>query len=305
MNYSADIEKSIDYIEANIKEKLSIEQIAQHIGYSLFHFCRVFQLCMGFTVMEYVRKRRLSLASTELHNGKRMIDIAFDYGFETQSGFTKAFRKEFGYSPTQYAMKMTNIHNYLGGLKSLNEIGGINLNPIIISKPSFKVAGYGIETNIAGGSFTKDIAAFWNDYDTNGWEGRLYDQLNPPKHGEIGICVPESRDHDGLVYLFGVIVEDFDKVSSDMITLEVPEATYAIFTTPPVDFTVGGSNEKSNKEQFPKVIRQTWKYIFQEWFAESDYDYDETKLDFEFYDERCHFRSDTVMEIYVPVKMKL
>ncbi|WP_445669883.1 GyrI-like domain-containing protein [Paenibacillus sp. FSL R5-0887] len=48
--------------------------------------------------------------------------------------------------------------------------------------------------------------------------------------------------------------------------------------------------------------KKRWKYIFEEWFKDSGYVYDETKLDFEFYDEQRHSRPDTVMEIYVPVK---
>ncbi len=53
------------------------------------------------------------------------------------------------------------------------------------------------------------------------------------------------------------------------------------------------------------MIKETWKYIFEEWFKDSGYIYDEDKLDFEFYDERCHYRTDTIMEIYVPVKRLL
>ncbi|MFD1175308.1 AraC family transcriptional regulator [Paenibacillus puldeungensis] len=304
MNYSTDLKRCIEFIEANIKERLTAETISQHVGYSLYHFCRVFQLCMGVPVMEYVRKRRLSIASTELYKGKRILDIALDYGFETQSGFTKAFRKEFGYSPTQYAVRRTEFQEYMSETKKTFEHGGCYMVPQIITKPSFKIAGFGITTNISDGSFTKDVAAFWNNYDINGWECKLYDQLNPPKHGEVGICVPESRDSDSLIYLLGVIVEDFEKVTPDMITLEVPGATYAVFTTPPVDVTVGGKNGEANQEDFPNAIRQTWQYIFQEWFQDSGYEYDDTKLDFEYYDERCHFRPDTVMDIYVPVTQK-
>ncbi|WP_332888827.1 AraC family transcriptional regulator [Paenibacillus selenitireducens] len=304
LNYSKDIERSVEYIESNIKEILTPEMISKHTGYSLYHFCRVFQICMGVSIMEYVRKRRLSLASIELFKGRRILDISVDYGFETQSGFTKAFRKEFGFSPTQFAVRMADVYHYISGEKNNIEHGGLCMIPTIITKPSFKVAGYGIKTNITNESMTKDIAAFWNNYDTNGWEDKLYDQLTPPKHGEVGICVPESKDSDSLVYLLGVIVENFNKVTPDMITLEVPEATYAVFTTPPVDVTVGGRNGKENTEDFPNAVRQTWKYIFQEWFEKSDYEYDETKLDFEYYDERCHFRPDTVMDIYVPVIKK-
>lgn len=304
MNYSADIKRSIEFIEANIKEKLTPEMIASNAGYSLYHFCRVFQACTQTSVMEYIRKRRLSLAAVELFKGRKIIDIAIDYGFETQSGFTKAFRKEYGYSPTQYMMRMASVKGYLFGEQTTFEFGGYVMNPVIVKKPAFKVAGYGIKTNIAEGNYTKDIAAFWNNYDTNGWECKMYQQLNPPKHGEIGICVPDSKDDGSLIYLLGVIVENFDKVTPDMISLDVPEATYAVFTTPPVDVTAGGKDGKANRENFPNAIRQTWKYIFEEWFQNSGYRYDESKLDFEFYDERCHFRPDTVMDIYVPVIKK-
>lgn len=301
MNYSTDMKRSIEYIEANIKEKLTPEMIASQVGYSLYHFCRVFQTCMVMTVMEYIRKRRLSLAAVELFKGKRIIDIAVDYGFETQGGFTKAFRKEYGYNPTQYAARMAGVEAYLSGKETTFRFGGDIMKPVILQKPAFKIAGYGIQTNIADGSYTKDIAAFWNNYDTNGWECRLYNQLNPPKHGEVGICVPESKDSGSHTYLLGVIVEDFDKVTPDMITVEVPEATYAVFTTPPVDTTIGRDNEKATEDDFPNAITKTWKYIFEEWFQDSGYSYDEGKLDFEFYDERCHFRPDTVMEIYIPI----
>lgn len=301
MNYSLDIKRSIEYIEANIKEELTPEMVASNAGYSLYHFCRVFQACVDISVMEYIRKRRLSLAATELFKGRRIIDIAFDYGFETHSGFAKAFRKEYGFSPTQYSARMAVIKSFVSGEQTTFELGGIFMNPVIIKKPALKVAGYGIKTNIADGNYTKDIAAFWNSYDTNGWECEMYQQLNPPKHGEVGVCVPDSKDNGSLIYILGVIVEDFDKITEDMITLEVPEATYAVFTTPSVDMTIERGNGTANQEGFPKAIKQTWKYIYEEWFKDSGYKYDEGKLDFEFYDERCHFRPDTVMDIYVPV----
>lgn len=49
------------------------------------------------------------------------------------------------------------------------------------------------------------------------------------------------------------------------------------------------------------MIKQTWKYIFEDWFKDSDYIFDETKIDFEYYDERCHPAIGAVMDIYVPV----
>ncbi|HYF82141.1 MAG TPA: AraC family transcriptional regulator [Clostridia bacterium] len=295
MNYSKDIEKCIQYIERHIKENITIGELADEIGYSIYHFCRIFSLCTGMSIMEYIRSRRLSLAATELFNGRKIIDIALDYGFETQSGFTKAFRQVFNYSPTQYSARMAGYCE----AKTTFEIGGYIMNPVIVKKPAFKVAGYGIQTNIAGSNYTKDIASFWSNYDGENLETKMYEALNPPKHGEVGLCIPSST-YGNVTYLLGVIVDDFSKVKGDMLTVEVPEAEYAVFTTPPVD-----STNDLEQNEFAKVIKNTWKYIFEDWFKDSGYVYDESKLDFEFYDERCHHRADTVMEIYVPVKKSI
>jgi len=292
LNYRRDIEKCIKFIEENIKENITIKDVANQLGYSVYHFCRVFSLCKGMSVMEYIRERRLSLAAIELFKGRKIIDISLEYGFETHSGFTKAFRKSFGYSPTQYKVRMAGYDD----VKTTFEIGGYIMNPVIVNKAAFKVAGYGIKTNITGGTYTKDIASFWSNYNGENLESKMYKILNPANHGEVGLCVPLSEDGN-TIYLLGVIVDDFSKVEENMITVEVPEAEYAVFTTPPIDTT----NEKEQKE-FAKIIAGTWKYIFEDWFKDSGYVYDESKLDFEFYDERCHHRKDTVMDIYVPIK---
>jgi len=284
LNYREHIEKSIKFMEDHMKDNVTIEEIASQSGYSLYHFCRVFNLCMGVSVMEYIRARRLSLAATELFKGRKVIDIAVDYGFETSGGFTKAFRKAFGYTPTQYVERKTGYSDVKSAC------------PAIVKRSAFKVAGYGIKTDITGASYTKDIASFWSNYNGENLESKMYKVLNPAKHGEVGLYVPLSEDGNAI-YLLGVIVEDFTNVGEDMLTVEIPNAEYAVFTTNPVDT----SNDWEQKE-FAEVIAGTWKYIFEDWFPGSGYVFDESKLDFEFYDERCHHRQDTVMDIYIPVK---
>lgn len=170
------------------------------------------------------------------------------------------------------------------------------MNPVIVNKPAFKVAGYGIKTNISNGSFTKDIASFWSNYNGENLESKMYEILKPERHGEVGVCIPSNDENGDAIYLLGVVVNDFEHVTENMITIDIPEATYAVFTTPPVDTT----NDVEQKD-FAKIIKKTWKYIFEEWFKDSEYIFDEDKIDFEFYDERCHGREDTVMDIYVPV----
>lgn len=295
MNYNDAIALCIEFIEKNIKNELSAEIIANECGYSTFHFSRVFNINQGITLMDYVKKRRLSLAAKDLFDGKKIIDIALDYGFQTHNGFSKAFKKEFGFSPTQYIKRMDRRF----GKKSILKFGGDFMNPIIIEKPAFKVAGYGIKTNVTNGNYTKDVASFWINYDGENLESKMYKILNPPKHGEVGLCIPSRSDNGEATYMLGVIVDNFKDITDDMITVEVPEATYAVFTTPPVN-----TGTETEDNEFANVIKETWKYIFEEWFKDSGYIFDETKLDFEYYDERCHPTIGAVMDIYVPVLKK-
>lgn len=291
MHYDQALRRSLDLIEANLKEDLTAERIAAHAGYSVYHFSRLFAAVTGVSVMDYVRLRRLTLTRTELLCGRKIIDVALDYGYETAGGFSKAFRKEFGYSPAAYIARM--------GVRSIPHTTerGVIMHPVIKTLPAFKVAGYGIKTNVTAG-FMKDIAAYWDTYTGENLESKMYAQLKPPKHGEVGLCIPSSED-GSMFYLLGVIVDDFSRVTPDMLTAEVPRAEYAVFTTPPVDLT---DADKRTDDPLSVAVKTAWKYIFEEWFPSSGYAYDESKLDFEFYDERCHGLPNSVMEIYVPVK---
>ena len=126
MNYRKDMERSIEFIEMNILEKLTAQKIADEIGYSLYHYCRIFLACYGMSVMGYVRKRRLTLAHIDLIAGEKVLDVALKYDFETASGFSKAFRKEFDLSPKIFIKRE----------KSLKR------EPKIRNQKALKVAGY-------------------------------------------------------------------------------------------------------------------------------------------------------------------
>ncbi|MEQ7050058.1 AraC family transcriptional regulator [Paenibacillaceae sp. P-4] len=294
LDYNDDIQRSIEYIETNLTRELTAIEIAEHIGYSVYHFCRVFSVHQGMPLMDFVRKKRLIQARRALLTNRKIIDIALEYSFETASGFSKAFRKEFGYSPTVYLAKFKAWHSS----NLFIHLEGDRMQPTFVTKSGFKVAGYGIYTNLANG-YTKDIAAYWDTYIGDNLESKMYAQLTPPEHGEVGICIPASEEGN-IVYLFGVIVDDYSKVTPDMITVEVPEAHYAIFTTPPVDYF--RSEAAYEADPLAAAVQATWTYIFEEWFPNSEYVYDESKLDFEFYDERCHGHRNVVMDIYVPVQ---
>lgn len=299
MDYALLIQKSIDYVDDHIKEKISVENLAKVSGFSTYHFYRVFHSFMNISVMEYVTKRRLHYALYDLHHGKKVIDIAQEYGFETHAGFTKAFKKCFGYPPNLYRIHTpVNLPQKIHVKKmKQNKTGGVIMQPKIINKDAVKIVGYKFNTTLRNNAHTRDIPSFWNEcgFEGENYETILYESQPTPRHGEYGICVNTNIETDEFSYIFGVEVTDFHKATEKMYTLEIPPATYAVFTTPPVD-----------GDDFVDSIHGTWKYILEEWFPSSGYEIDDTKFDFEFYDERCHpWEYDKLcMDIYVPIMKK-
>lgn len=98
------IEKALAYIQSSRAESsMTIDDVAFHAGFSTDYFNRIFQAHTGFSVMEYVRFTRLKRASILLRTTDRdILDIALDCGYEAHESFTRAFRKQYGKTPSEY-----------------------------------------------------------------------------------------------------------------------------------------------------------------------------------------------------------
>ena len=94
------VQKMQDYIRAHLTEKIGLAELAQQAQFSPWYCYRLFQAHTGLTPARYIRRLRLAEAALQLKNESgRVIDAAFDLGFGTVDGFTRAFTKEFGLSP--------------------------------------------------------------------------------------------------------------------------------------------------------------------------------------------------------------
>ncbi len=97
------IARAIEYIEQNLREAITMAQIAEAACYSLYHFCRMFNSITHYTPYEYLMRRRLSEAARDLvDTDKKIIEIAFDYEFNSPETFTRAFKRMFGVQPRQW-----------------------------------------------------------------------------------------------------------------------------------------------------------------------------------------------------------
>ncbi|WBW96705.1 helix-turn-helix domain-containing protein [Oceanirhabdus sp. W0125-5] len=102
MNTIDILQKAINYIEENLKAEITAEELADLSGFSLYHFYHLFGSYIGIPVLAYITKRRLMHAIYEADSGKKLINVALEYGFNTHAGFFKAFKREYGCSPKKY-----------------------------------------------------------------------------------------------------------------------------------------------------------------------------------------------------------
>lgn len=96
------LQNSINFIEENLKCELPVSEIAKIAGFSIYHFSRIFYDYVGMSVSAFITKRRLYYAIYDIQNGNKLVDTDLLYGFDTYAGFFKAFKREFGCSPTKF-----------------------------------------------------------------------------------------------------------------------------------------------------------------------------------------------------------
>lgn len=96
------LNRVIDYIERNLDGEISFRYLARLAGVNQDTLPRIFIFLTRISIYEYIRKRRLSKAYEDLRNTKlRVIDIAIRYGYNSTAAFSRAFKKEFGFTPFQ------------------------------------------------------------------------------------------------------------------------------------------------------------------------------------------------------------
>ncbi|MBY6037616.1 AraC family transcriptional regulator [Fictibacillus nanhaiensis] len=289
MDYEVCIQRTLDYIEENLHERILLEELAELACFSPFHYHRVFHFLVGESVMDYVRKRRLSHAASRLLNSEdKVIDIAIDLGFQYHESFNRAFKKCYGMSPKQYRNTTfipVSLHQK-AYLNMSNFTGGISMEMKLVTKPAFHIIGYDLKTRNTDGENNREIPKFWQHYIQNNLGAKIPSPLNK---NELGLCTDYNTTTGEFVYMIGMEVAQGTQPPEGMSYRSFPEMEYAVFTTP-----------KATEENFPSSIQATWVEIFSKWFPDSGYEHDGT-VEFELYDERCVGKEKQI-DIYIPVK---
>ena len=295
MEHLKRIQKAVDFIEERLKEELPADQIAKVAGFSSWHFQRLFRATVGDGLKEYIRKRRLSSALVDLATSdRRMIELAVEYGFESQEAFTRAFKASFGKNPGE--CRKTGVRAVVAiskpkiTLEYLDHLyGGLTMEPKILELNEMKLVGIG-SNFISVLSPDKNnhvvIPQLWDRYLKRCKE--IDERVSRVDYGLCDRISEETqRTHpDECFYMACAEVASFDSVPEGMETRVVPGGRYAVFThTGTLDH-----------------LEHTMNFIYGSWLPKSGEELRDAP-DLERYDER--FKPDSEeseLDIFIPLK---
>lgn len=242
MNWSESISKAIEYIENNLTNNISIEDIANHLFISSFYFQKGFTMLCGYGVGEYIRNRRLTLAAHELINTDiKIIDLALKYGYDSPDSFTKAFTRFHGSTPTS-VRKGGKIKDFAPLKINLTLKGGYTMEYKIEEKDAIKIVG--LKKSFKYETANQEIPKMWKKFFMKNAFGKI-----KPKYA---VNIDNNMENTEFDYIIGDDYNDTLKIPKDFEIIEIPKFTWAIFScTGPASIKMQETNEKIFMEWLP------------------------------------------------------
>ena len=139
MDHLDRVQLTLDYMEQNLKTEIQVKELSRMAGYSEAYYSELFKKVTGIPMGQYLTRRRLAHAICEIAAGRRMLETALEYGFDTYAGFYRAFCREYGCSPAVYLKDHNPVRPYRINLKQEEKI--------MLSKKAIReiLAHWGIE----------------------------------------------------------------------------------------------------------------------------------------------------------------
>lgn len=289
MDWITGIQNAVNYIEDHITEELSYDAIAQEAACSGFYFQRIFGILCGFSLGEYIRNRRLTLAGSELSvSGIKVIDAALKYGYESPESFARAFVKFHGITPSDAKKDGSKLKSFSRLSVQIILKGGSIMDYKIVEKAAFKVIEK-IETHSIDDSINKNtIPEFWTRSHQDSTVKTLLEQAKDTAH-IFGICYGNTpKDSKTFDYSIAALCNDDCIAPAGYHINEIPARTWIIFEC---------------KGSMPDAVQEQWHRICSEFFPTSNYQ-PTYEMDIEAYPNGDMGAPDYQCEIWVPIKKK-
>jgi AraC family transcriptional regulator len=278
------IARAIDYIEANLKESIAVADMAANASYSLYHFCRMFNEATHQTPYDYLVRRRLSEAARALVlTDAKIIDIAFDYQFNSPETFSRAFKRLFEIQPRQWrARGLADTRKLIPRLSQahLRHIAkGPYLNPVLVTHDTLTITG---------------LMRLWpGDRSTRYQLWGLLDRelAGIEEEGHHCYCAltvfTDATQGQTTMYLAGVEDQGLSTAGTALVSKQIPPLACARFI----------------HKGFASELPLTLDYVYHTWLPRSGMSLSLPWVIERFGDTAVHgSRSDGEWEVYVPIQ---
>ncbi len=247
-----------EYIDSHLCEEITIKQLSDAAGYSPWHAARIFKETTGRTPFDYIRSLRLTRAALALRDDNpKIIDVAFDFVFDSHEGFTRAFSREFGLSPKRYRQNAPPIQLFLpgkvfdayralqkGGRKMSEKDETKTIFVQIVERPARKVL-------LKRGLKAEDYFQYCEEVGCEIWP--LLTSVKEALYEPVGMWLPKHLIREGTSrYVQGVELPlDYsNKIPEGYELIELPPCRMMIFQGEPFEDV-----------DFMEAIGQVWRHI--------------------------------------------
>ena len=246
------VQRMQDYITNNLDQNISMADLAKAAGYSPWYSYRLFHNLLCMTPAVYIRRLRLSKSAQRLRDEKvKIIDVAYDSGFESVDGYQRAFYKAFGCNPYEYSVDPIPIYLFKPygvkyskrkDSKEMSEVKSVFVQ--VVEKPARKVI-------IKRGITATEYFQYCEEVGCDVWG--LLCSMKSISGEPVCLWLPEHLIREGTSqYVQGVEVPlDFDgQIPEGFDMIELPKCKYMMF-----------QGEPFAEEDFEEAILQIWDAI--------------------------------------------
>lgn len=288
MGYYKNMQKAVDYMEANLKGEITLAEIASRSGYSVPHFHRIFTALTGHSAAAYLRKRRLSQAMVELMTARDdILTIALNYGFESHEAFTRAFRSAYGIPPSIFRKQGTQalLFEKINIIAMKKEGVAIMTPNIVLKEPKSLI---GIARQMTQGENKRKGLIDQIQEEFKELAAKIPGIEHPHLFYSVYDYLPEdiAKEEDDIAYTYWFCVESAALPPVGMEQKDIPRAKYAEFICNPANGTLNGE----------KVGIPLYDYIDGVWLPNSGLELAESP------DYEVHDTDTGLIEIYISIR---
>lgn len=227
------IQKAIDYIEDHLLETIDYESIAHCACSSSFHFQRIFHILCGFTLGDYIRMRRLTLAGQELSSTNlRVIDIALKYGYVTPESFSRAFTKFHGVTPSAVKQGGVVLNSFSPLFVKLTLEGGSMIQYRLETRDAFPIICKKMKASSQDEAPGLQISRFWKACIEDGTINALCSYIHKDNIFDdsiVGVSFGNDGDDQHYPYAIAAHYNGDPIKETELEVVMIPAHTYVVF----------------------------------------------------------------------------